>query len=520
MAISLENASVLTLGTGRSALQTQQIIIADGAIAYVGAKRSKHPFKIDHRIDCSGKIVMPGLVNAHCHLTEILQKSFREGLRMETWRDYRSLTEEMARLSPEEIEAAAQLACGELLKNGVTAVVDHFSTRPGLTLPNMKAILRGFAKTGIRGVLAASLRDQDPLSLIKSRASKPRALPAQARDRSEPLATIRSLLETHEFSPTSAIMLAPASPQTCSDVLIRKIVAMAEQHNLGIHTHLNETRLGRWIGYRLNRSGYLRHLGKLGFLSERLSTAHCVWLDDRDMDLLASSGVSAVHCPASNLKLGSGIAPIIELKKRGMNVALGTDGGDTSDSYSIFDQMRLAALLSRMTAYDSERWITALDALQMATVGGAQAIPAWRGKIGRIRPGFRADLLILKPHIRLRPLNDIVRQLVFCEGGHSVDTVIVDGNIVVKAGVLRRVREDRLIERVEAVSRKLYKLHARLARSSVPNQLVVDSLYRKIARHPILATLRRDALAHSMPARAKHRRHRRQATTKTSSRSS
>src|SRR5205807_8711202 len=107
------------------------------------------------------------------------------------------------------------------------------------------------------------------------------------------------------------------------------------------------------------------HLARIGFLSSRLSTAHSVWLDDREMDLLAASGASVVHNPASNLKLGSGVAPVAKLKARGVNVALGTDGGDTSDSYSIFEQMRLAAFLSRIAAEDPENWITALDALKM-----------------------------------------------------------------------------------------------------------------------------------------------------------
>jgi cytosine/adenosine deaminase-related metal-dependent hydrolase len=193
---------------------------------------------------------------------------------------------------------------------------------------------------------------------------------------------------------------------------------------------------------------------------------------------LASSGASAVHNPASNLKLGSGVAPVAKLKARGVNVALGTDGGDTSDSYSIFEQIRLAAFLSRIAAEDPESWITAPDALRMGTVNGAQAIPAWRGKIGEIKPGYRADLVLLKPSLRLRPLRDIIHQLVFCEGGQSVDTVLVDGKIVVEGGRLVNVDEKSLIRRVEPISKKMYRLYSRIKKNPDPQRTTRD-LYKK-----------------------------------------
>jgi 5-methylthioadenosine/S-adenosylhomocysteine deaminase len=173
---------------------------------------------------------------------------------------------------------------------------------------------------------------------------------------------------------------------------------------------------------------------KLGLFSQRLSAAHCVWVNEEEMDLMAAAGISAVHNPASDLKLGSGIAPVVEMKKRGINVSLGTDGGDTSDTYSIFEQIRLAALLSRVHTEDSNQWVTALDALCMGTVNGAQAIPAWRGKIGKIQKGYRADLVILRPNLRLTPASGVVNQLVFCESGHSVDTAMDDARIIVKGG--------------------------------------------------------------------------------------
>jgi guanine deaminase len=393
---------------------------------------------------------------------------------MESWRDYRAQTEEIADLQPEEIEAAAQLACAELLRSGVTTVVDHFSTRPGLSLEKMSSILQAFEKTGIRGVLAPSLRDQNPLNVLEKKGASLNTSEKSIRDDF-------SILVDRIKGSTAALMLAPASPQNCSDSLLREVIEVAEEFDLGIHTHLLETRLGRWIGDRLYKHGLFQRLQNLGLLSDRLSAAHCIWLESSDIELLARSGVTVVHCPASNLKLGSGIAPIIKMRQKGVNVALGTDGGDTSDTYSIFEQMRLAAFVSRVTEEDSNYWLTSDDALQMATTGGALGLPAWRNKIGTIARGYRADIVILKPHIRLRPLNDPIHQIVFCEAGHSVDMVIVDGQIVLKDGILTRVDEQSLVSHAEDISRRMYQIYSRIA-PGIAAESKIPGLYSKIRR--------------------------------------
>ena len=478
MSILLENAAVVTLNSSKAVIEGQQIFIHDRTIAQFGRKIQTRGLPITKRIDCSGMIVMPGLVNAHSHLTEILQKSFRDNVRMEIWRGYRATTEDLAHLTPEEIGTAAELACSEMLKNGVTAVVDHFSTRPGLTVDKMEAILGAFEKTGIRGMLVPSLRDQD---FIRS-ATQPTSRRNAAKQTSpEPWKNevLTVLARLRRARTRSDIMLGPSSPMNCSDGLLREVVRVAEQYDLGIHTHLLETRLQAWAAHKLYKKPLCAHLAEIGFLSPRLSTAHSIWLDEREMDLLAASGASVVHNPASNLKLGSGVAPVAKLKARGVNVALGTDGGDTSDSYSIFEQMRLAAFLSRIAAEDPENWITALDALKMGTVNGAQAVPAWRRKIGKIKPGYRADLVLLKPSLRLRPLRDIVHQLVFCEGGQSVDTVLVDGKVVVEGGRLTGIDEEALIRRVEPISKKMHRLYGLVKKKPDRSQRTTRDLYKK-----------------------------------------
>src|SRR5262249_18810532 len=152
-------------------------------------------------------------------------------------------------------------------------------------------------------------------------------------------------------------------------------------------------------GGPLSAWGRVDWISQLPLFSARLSAAHVVFLYQIYMDLLAQSGDSVNQNPASDLSLGSGLAPDQHLKECGVNVAIGTDGGDTSDSYSVFEQMRLAAFLSRLNTANADHWLTATDALRMGTVNGANAIPAWRGKVGKIKKGYRADLVILSPHI-------------------------------------------------------------------------------------------------------------------------
>ncbi len=307
MAILLENASVVTLNTSKPVLEGQQILIHEGAIVEMGRRILERRLLITRRIDCSQMIVMPGMVNSHSHLTEILQKSFRDNLRMEIWRGYRAMTEDLANLKPDEIGTAAELACSEMLKNGVTAVVDHFSTRPGLSVDKMEAILGAFEKTGIRGMLVPSLRDQDFIRLVtRSRSNRN----AAKKESPEPWkeAVLEVVTRLGRGSTLSGIMLGPSSPMNCSDGLLREVVKVCEQFDLGIHTHLLETRLQSWAARKLHKKALCAHLEEIGFLSSRLSAAHGIWLDEEEMDILARSRASVVHNPASNLKLGSGIA--------------------------------------------------------------------------------------------------------------------------------------------------------------------------------------------------------------------
>ena len=182
LTLILQNATLVTVGSRRAVRKDQQLLIQQGKVTQIGEQLQTQGLTIDERLDCAGKIVIPGLVNAHLHLLEILQRSFRDNVRKEVWIRQRQVTEEAAQLSDDDIGAAAALACGEMLKSGVTAVVDHFSLRAGITAAKMKAVLCAFQQPGIRGVLAPSLRDQNFLDLLSCKRPDRKTARGKSRD--------------------------------------------------------------------------------------------------------------------------------------------------------------------------------------------------------------------------------------------------------------------------------------------------------------------------------------------------
>jgi cytosine/adenosine deaminase-related metal-dependent hydrolase len=211
---------------------------------------------------------------------------------------------------------------------------------------------------------------------------------------------------------------------------------IAERHDLGIHTHLLESKIQTTVAQRRYGCTMVQHLERLGLLSARLSCAHTIWIEQEDIGRLAKTGTVVVHNPESNLKLGTGVAPIAQMLASGVTVALGTDGNVTNDNQVLHEAIRLAAILGRTAQRDRRQWVTARQALAMATEGGAKAVQL-AGRIGRLQAGYRADLVLYDLDTPVwTPLNDPVQQMVFAETGSSVHTVIVDGKVLVEDGAI------------------------------------------------------------------------------------
>jgi cytosine/adenosine deaminase-related metal-dependent hydrolase len=252
-----------------------------------------------------------------------------------------------------------------------------------------------------------------------------------------PLAETMALVEhcitrfDREASGRIRICPAPSNPMRCSDALLADVVRVAEHHDTPVHMHLLETAIQASIARKRYGCSMVAHLDRMGLLSDRLSTAHTIWLDHDDIALFAARGAIPVHNPESNLKLGTGISPIARMLSAGVTVALGTDGASTNDNLDMHEVMRLAVMLQRPGEPDRSRWPTAIDGLRMATVSGGKALRC--AGLGTLDAGAPADLVLHDLSApQWIPLNDAVTQLVFNASGATVDTVIVDGKVLVE----------------------------------------------------------------------------------------
>jgi guanine deaminase len=236
--------------------------------------------------------------------------------------------------------------------------------------------------------------------------------------------------------------------QRCSDPLLALAAEVADRHDLPMHVHILESRLCRAAGRRRYGVSQVEHLARLGALTARMSIVHGVWADASDIDLLAEHRATVVHNPVSNLKLGSGVAPIPECLSRGVTVALGTDGDSTNDGRDMYETMKVAALIHRVGRPDPERWFGAEEAWAMATDGSARAA-GMAGRVGRLEPGMAADIVLLdidEPAL-VPPARPLI-QLVYAGASHAVREVIVGGRIVVQGGRSTLVEEADLIGEV------------------------------------------------------------------------
>ena len=394
-------------------------------------------------IDAREKVVIPGFINAHCHHTEVLQRSLRDRLPFELWHFERRGVEDILDPGYEDLLAANHIALLESLKHGTTSVLHHLSRRRGIDLQEIRACIDAAQRIGIRTAVAPSATDGGW-----------RAVPAREASGagSEEIAGLKRALDLIDQGPAHVTgVVAPTSLHTCSDSFLTECLAIAEDRGLAVHTHFMETR-SEAKQRSVDGETPVRRAARLGLLKPTVSLAHAVHLTDEELDLLGEKEVAVVHNPSSNAKLGSGFARVREMLDRDITVALGSDGGDSSDGYSMFDQMKMAAVMRRCSVTEFTSWITAKEAFSMATTGGAEVLGI---RAGRIAPGYLADICILKPGTRMWPATELVQSLVYSENGRSVDTVLVGGEVLLEGGRSPRIDESELARRAEQLAAKV-----------------------------------------------------------------
>ncbi len=379
--------------------------------------------------ELDGDLVMPGLINAHHHSTDNLNTGRLPIAPLELW----SLASVPSRPgSPEELRLAALLSAAQMLRGGVTAVVDVVRPAPALTVDGLEAVAGAYAESGLRAAVAPVVVDlpvEHTLPLDDRFAMDGRP----AGDGAAQLAVVEAFFEQwHGRSGRIRVQVAPSGPQRCSDRLLSASIELTRRLGTQLHTHALETAPQAEQARRRWGVPMLRHLERVGALGPDTVLAHLVWPESDEIELLAATRTIVVHNPASNCALGSGRAPLTDLLAADVRLALGTDAATCNDGLSMFEAMKLATILHRPFEPDWRRWPTPCDAIRLATEGGAAAL-GLAGQLGRVAPGYLADLVVLDAGTpALVPPNHLMRQIVMRGGPDLVRHVLVAGRPLVR----------------------------------------------------------------------------------------
>jgi 5-methylthioadenosine/S-adenosylhomocysteine deaminase len=390
-------------------------------------------------VDATGMLVIPGLVNGHNHAQTNLGKGLADRWTLELLLNHAPWTG--GRRTLEEKYLSAAIGACEMLRKGCTASYDMFAEFPLPTVDGVNAVAQAYADVGVRATIAPMMADKTFYQAIPGLAEalpdglREQAMAIRQAPHAQSLDACREIFEQWRFDHTWVRpALGPTIPHHCSDAFLCGCRDLGREFGLGFQMHVAESKVQAVVAKQRYGKSLVSHLDDLGLLQPGFCVAHGVWLDDDDRARLADRGASISHNPGSNMKLGSGLADSHAMLARGINLALGTDGAGSSDNLNMFEAMRLATMVSRVRGRDITQWLSAPEALRAATEGGAQAL-GFEGLIGRLAPGYMADVVLLdlaSPHYV--PLNNAVNQIVHCEDGTGVHTVITGGRVRVQAG--------------------------------------------------------------------------------------
>lgn len=445
--IALTNATVVTMNGRREIIRDGAVAIEGNKIVAVGKTDDvKKGHSIDREINCQGKLVLPGLIDAHVHLGQALIRGCADDLPLIPWMNERVLPLQGIGYQEGDGELSAKLCALEMIKSGTTTFVESM-----ILWRYIEEMTRGVEASGIRGVVSKSVMN------LPGYADQPEALPECMREDGE--TTIRQTLKLIKKWHGKAnnrihIWFGLRTPGGATVDFYRKVAELSRKHGTGMTIHLAEVKDD--IRYMRNEFGmtpmeFMEHCGIVG---EHVIYAHGVWIPKEDFERLRRTKGTVCHCPACNLKLASGFAPVPEMLEAGVNVALGCDGGPANDCYDMIREMKLAALIHKGRLLDPEV-LPAETALEMATVNGARPT-LWGDQIGSLEPGKLADVITVdqrKSH--LVPVRNPISNLVYAGNGADVDTVIIDGRIVMEGREVNTLDEGEILQKAKELAPEL-----------------------------------------------------------------
>ncbi len=414
----IKNGTLVTMNKTRQIFKGD-ILVVDDRIKEIG-----HDLVIencDKVIDAEGRIVIPGLIQTHIHLTQTLFRGQADDLVLMDWLKKRIWPLEASH-DEESNYYSAQLGLAELISCGTTAIIDME------TVNHTDVAIDAIYKSGFRAITGKCMMDYS--------SDVPKGM---LENTEESIANSIKLMNKWHMKGDGRIRyaLTPRFAVSCTEELMTRVGNLAREHGVHVHTHASESPGEIAIVKKLYGMKNVEYLHKIGLTGPNLILAHCIWLDDEEMQILKDTGTKIVHCPSCNMKLSSGIAKIPELLEKGLFVSIGADGAPCNNNLDIFNEMRTAALLQKVRLMDPTA-LPATDVFEMATLGGARAM-GLEHELGSLEIGKKADIAIVDvsgPHTTPSVNVDIISQLVYACNASDVMTTIVDGKVLMEDRVL------------------------------------------------------------------------------------
>jgi len=421
---------VVTQNSSREVLRNCSVRIEDERIVEVGRFQGRGEYVIDG----SGKVLLPGLVNTHTHLSMTLMRGFADDMPLQGWLETKIWPLEK-RLTGDICYHGALLGCLEMIRTGTTCFLDMYFY--------LEDVSRAVREAGLRAILSHAMID-----LFDSGRAE-----IQRRTTQESLEFIKGLQNS-----LIGFAMGPHAPYTCSEETLLWSKEVAEKEDVLVHTHIAETRHEQADFEKKKGMSEVEYLEKIGFLSPRLVAVHSIWLSRREVEMFAKRQVKVSHCPVSNMKLAvGGVSPLSEMFAQGVTVSLGTDGAASNNCLDMFDTMKICALMHKAHSWDPTV-LPAQKVLDLATIEGAKAL-GLEGKVGSVEVGKEADLILLdlrSPNlVPIHGVNTVVSDLVYAAKGLNVDSTIVQGRPLMINRRLLTLDEEKIMREASEAALKL-----------------------------------------------------------------
>ncbi|MEZ5832958.1 MAG: amidohydrolase family protein [Dongiaceae bacterium] len=454
MAVLIRNARVLTMDDHETELDRADILVEGSKIAAIGRDLrvpNSAPLRI---IDASYRLAMPGLINGHFHSPGNFMKGFGFDQPLELYMLF-----EVPPISSEPASkrlnyVRTMVGVMEMIRNGTTSVYDDTNYNPYPTMDAIDGTMEAYRDAGFRATVTLSnpnvieydkfpfLKDLLPAHLRRAMEERPNYLST-----GEMVQLYRSFLDRWHGQNGNRLHvgMSISAPQRVTRDYFQALMDLSLQRDLAFSLHILETKTQRVLGEENYGKSLIRYVSDLGFLNDKMTVIHSIWVDEMDMRAMAASGCSVAHNPVCNLKIGSGIMPFRRLRDHGINICLGADEMGADDSCNMWGVVKQAGLIHRISQPDYNLWPSAQELLWCLTRGGARAMNRARD-IGAIAPGYEADIILVDLEtIPFTPLNDLRRQLVYCETGSSVVMTMIGGQVVYENGRIETIDEKAIL---------------------------------------------------------------------------